>query len=93
MQSPKPDPEIYLLAASKLGVSPEESIVIEDSPNGVRTAASAGANVVAIATPVTVADLHEDKVIDHAWVVHEPEELPGVLRQRIEEHNRVAHGQ
>ena len=91
VQKPKPDPEIYLLAASKLKVSPEESIVVEDSPNGVRAAVSAGANVVALATPFTVAGLHKDQVIDHAWVVHEPGDLPNVLRQRIEEHDRASH--
>ena len=91
VQNPKPDPEIYLLAASKLEVAPEDTIVLEDSPNGVRAAASAGANVVAIATPFTIAGLHKDQVVDHAWVVHEPEELLDVFRQRIEEHNRLAH--
>ena len=38
----KPDPEIYLMAASSLGLKPEECIAIEDSPNGVRSASAAG---------------------------------------------------
>ena len=38
---PKPDPEIYLLAAQRLQVSPEECLVLEDSPTGVRAAAAA----------------------------------------------------
>lgn len=37
----KPDPEVFLLAASMLGVQPERAIVIEDADSGVR-AASAG---------------------------------------------------
>lgn len=37
----KPDPEIYLKAAEKLGVSPEECIVIEDSKDGVLSAKNA----------------------------------------------------
>jgi beta-phosphoglucomutase family hydrolase len=38
----KPDPEIFLLAADKLGVSPKNCIVVEDSANGVRAAKAAG---------------------------------------------------
>ncbi len=37
----KPDPEVFLLAASMLGVAPEQAIVIEDAEAGIR-AASAG---------------------------------------------------
>ncbi len=31
----KPDPDIFLLAAQRLNVSPSKCIVFEDSPNGV----------------------------------------------------------
>ncbi len=34
----KPDPEVFLLAASMLGVSPENAIVIEDAESGIRAA-------------------------------------------------------
>ena len=34
----KPDPEIFLKAANKLGVLPEECIVVEDSPAGIQAA-------------------------------------------------------
>jgi mannitol-1-/sugar-/sorbitol-6-/2-deoxyglucose-6-phosphatase len=44
----KPDPAIYLLAASRLGVAPAECLVFEDSPTGVRAARAAGMCVVAI---------------------------------------------
>jgi sugar-phosphatase len=37
----KPDPEGYLAAARRLGRSPEECVVIEDSPAGLRAAAAA----------------------------------------------------
>jgi len=42
----KPDPEIYNLALSKLGLQPDEAIVFEDSRNGVLAAKAAGLNVV-----------------------------------------------
>jgi beta-phosphoglucomutase len=38
----KPAPDIFLLAAQKLNVSPEKCIVIEDSTNGITAAKSAG---------------------------------------------------
>jgi len=38
----KPSPDVYLLAAQKIGVSPEDCIVFEDSPNGLSAAKSAG---------------------------------------------------
>ncbi|WP_051979441.1 HAD family hydrolase [Edaphobacter aggregans] len=38
----KPDPEVYLLAASQVGVSPDRSIVVEDAVAGVEAARSAG---------------------------------------------------
>jgi HAD superfamily hydrolase (TIGR01509 family) len=73
VQQAKPDPEIYLLAAEKLGVQPQDCLVLEDSPNGVRAAVAAGTNVIAVATPFTIAGLHSSQVLDHAWVVHDPE--------------------
>ena len=91
MQKPKPDPEIYLLAAQKLGVPPEECLVLEDSSNGVQAAVAAGMNVIASATPFTIASLHASKVLEHAWVVHDPSELIDVVKDRIAEHNRVRH--
>ena len=91
VQRPKPDPEIYLLAAAKLDVPPEECLVLEDSSTGVRAGVAAGMNVIALATPFTSAGLHRDQLLSHAWVVHNPAELPDIVRRRIEEHNRRVH--
>ncbi len=44
----KPHPEIYLRAAERLGISPEEMLVLEDSEAGTRAAAAANAVVVSI---------------------------------------------
>ncbi len=38
----KPAPDVYLAAAELLGLSPSECMAFEDSPNGVRSASSAG---------------------------------------------------
>jgi HAD superfamily hydrolase (TIGR01509 family) len=44
----KPDPAIYLLAASRLGVAPADCIAFEDSENGARAAQAAGVRVVIV---------------------------------------------
>lgn len=44
----KPAPDIYLLAAQKLGVAPEHCLVFEDSFAGVTAAKAAGMTVIAI---------------------------------------------
>jgi HAD superfamily hydrolase (TIGR01509 family) len=36
----KPDPEIFIKAAEKLGVPPGDCVIFEDSPNGIRAAAA-----------------------------------------------------
>lgn len=49
----KPDPEIYLLAASRLGVAPRAVLAIEDAPAGVAAAAAAGMTCWAVRTAYT----------------------------------------
>jgi HAD superfamily hydrolase (TIGR01509 family) len=44
----KPDPEVYLLAAARLGLAPQAMLVLEDSANGCRAGVAAGAFTVAV---------------------------------------------
>jgi beta-phosphoglucomutase len=44
----KPDPEIYLLAAQKLGLEPEEGLVVEDAIAGIRAGKEAGMKVIGL---------------------------------------------
>jgi len=44
----KPHPEIYLTAAERFGLLPSQTLVLEDSQNGCRAAAAAGAFTVAV---------------------------------------------
>jgi beta-phosphoglucomutase-like phosphatase (HAD superfamily) len=59
----KPAPDVYLLAASRLGVAPESCLVIEDSIPGVQAAKAAGMFVVQLrateqaASPLAESDL------------------------------------
>jgi HAD superfamily hydrolase (TIGR01509 family) len=46
----KPDPEVFLVAASKAGVHPSRSVVFEDAPVGIRAAKAAGMRAVGVTT-------------------------------------------
>jgi sugar-phosphatase len=46
----KPDPEIYLTAAARLGVSPELCLVFEDAPAGLQAASAAGMTAIGLTT-------------------------------------------
>jgi HAD superfamily hydrolase (TIGR01509 family) len=59
----KPDPEIFLRAASKLGVSPSESVVIEDAVNGVQAAKAAGMRCLAVAQTFSAEQLKQADLI------------------------------
>jgi HAD superfamily hydrolase (TIGR01509 family) len=44
----KPAPDVYLEAAARLGIEPQQGVAIEDSTNGLRAARAAGLGVVAV---------------------------------------------
>lgn len=49
----KPEPDLYLAVLDCLGVAAAEAFAIEDSPNGIAAAKSAGLRCVAIPNPIT----------------------------------------
>jgi HAD superfamily hydrolase (TIGR01509 family) len=62
----KPSPALYLAALDRLDLQPDEAIAIEDSPNGIEAAKSAGVYCVGFANEVTrLLDLsNADLVVD-----------------------------
>ena len=52
----KPAPEIYLLAAERLGVDPKRCVAIEDSPSGVLAAIAAGMACLGVVTPYSTSE-------------------------------------
>ncbi|WAW14513.1 HAD family hydrolase [Peptostreptococcus equinus] len=42
VQNGKPSPDVFLLAAQKLNINPENCLVLEDSSNGIEAAKAAG---------------------------------------------------
>ena len=60
VQKTKPDPDVYLVTAERMGVGPREQLVFEDSPRGVKAGISAGSLVIGMPIyqkPQTVAEL------------------------------------
>ncbi|MEV5071716.1 HAD family phosphatase [Microbacterium sp. LMI12-1-1.1] len=51
---PKPFPDPYLQACEVLGVAPHETVAIEDSPNGLRSAVASGAAVIGVPLMVSL---------------------------------------
>jgi HAD superfamily hydrolase (TIGR01509 family) len=68
----KPAPELFLLAAERLGVPPGACVVFEDSPNGMRAARAAGMLCVAVPNGLT----RELALPDPDLVVSSLAELP-----------------
>ncbi len=62
----KPEPDLFLLAAGLLNLTPDEVIVLEDSPLGITAARTAGMYCVAVPNPVTLSMSinHADLVIN-----------------------------
>jgi mannitol-1-/sugar-/sorbitol-6-phosphatase len=56
----KPSPDVYLVAAAALAVSPRECIVIEDAPAGIEAARAAGMGVIALTTTHRRTELDAD---------------------------------
>lgn len=57
IQHGKPHPEPYLKGAALLNLRPDECIVIEDAPSGVRSGKAAGARVIAVRTTTSDEEL------------------------------------
>ncbi|HEX5898425.1 MAG TPA: HAD-IA family hydrolase [Solirubrobacteraceae bacterium] len=77
----KPDPAIYLLALERMGIAPEEAIVVEDSRNGLLAAVGAGLRCV-----VTVSGYTAQEDMSEALLVvsslGDPKEPARVLANR-----------
>lgn len=63
----KPAPDVYLLAAERLGVEPGRCVALEDSSHGIEAARAAGMRAIAIPNSVSV---HQDLSQAHARVEH-----------------------
>lgn len=72
----KPDPEIYLKACFEIGVHPANCVAVEDSPNGLKSARSAG--MVTVMVPDRISPNEETKkVTDYLF-----DSLNGIISER-----------
>jgi HAD superfamily hydrolase (TIGR01549 family) len=65
----KPHPDIFLFAADKLGVKPEQCLVIEDSASGIKAAVAAGMTAIGLCAASHIRAGHDLKLRD-AGAVH-----------------------
>jgi HAD superfamily hydrolase (TIGR01509 family) len=77
--SGKPAPDVYLLAAERLGAEPADCVAVEDAPHGIAAARAAGMRVVAVPHARTEAlDLNRADVVvadleaAAAWILGSP---------------------
>ncbi|WP_460052094.1 HAD family hydrolase [Spirochaeta dissipatitropha] len=77
----KPAPDIFLLAARKIGIAPEDCLVIEDSRHGVQAALAAGMQVIGYRNPgsgdqdLSAAHTVVDSLLDVPALISRPEKL------------------
>jgi HAD superfamily hydrolase (TIGR01509 family) len=63
VKNKKPDPELFLIAAERMGIEPANCVVIEDAPNGVQAAKAAGAKCIAVTNSTTADNLSEADLV------------------------------
>ncbi|MGL5676020.1 MAG: HAD family hydrolase, partial [Cellulosilyticaceae bacterium] len=71
----KPHPYIYLKVAEELGVAPEDCLVFEDVPNGVRAGLNAGMDVWAVEDRQTEAMKETLKELAQCMISHYDEAI------------------
>ncbi len=80
IENGKPAPDIYKKAAAALNLPPEKCFALEDSPNGIIAAFSAGCN------PVLIPDLTEPdemlKPLLYAWIPSLADVIPLIEKER-----------
>ena len=68
VKNPKPDPEIYLTAISKMDLKPENCLIIEDNENGIKAATASGAHLLVVKT---VDDVNYDNIKNRILEIEE----------------------
>jgi beta-phosphoglucomutase len=74
----KPDPEIYLLTAKRLGIPAAECIVFEDSIHGIQSAISAGMHAVGVLSSQT-----KEKLAKAHYLVNDFTEVSSAFLRRV----------
>jgi len=83
VKNKKPDPELFLLAAQRLGIEPANCVVIEDAPNGVQAAKSAGAKCIAVTNSTSAENLSEADLICNSLEQIDPDTVTKLIHKDI----------
>jgi len=75
----KPHPDIYLEVMKRLEVSPSESLILEDSRDGIKAGVAAGGNVIAV--PSKEVPVPKDVLDTASFVIPNLEGFPWVITQ------------
>lgn len=73
----KPNPDPYLLGAQRLGLKPEECVVVEDAPAGVLSGLAAGCKVIAVNAPDDTPGLDKVDLVLKSLAVLQVEPVQG----------------
>jgi sugar-phosphatase len=73
----KPNPDPYLLGAEKLGLKPEECVVVEDAPAGILSGLAAGCKVIAVNAPDDTPKLDQVDLVLKSLAVLQVEPVQG----------------
>ena len=82
---PKPNPQIFLNAAEKLDMPPQQCVVFEDSLAGIKAANSAGMKVVAITTGHTADELHPVDLVINDYTELNADKLAALFQKNKDE--------
>ncbi len=73
----KPNPDPYLLGAQRLGLKPEECVVVEDAPAGILSGLAAGCKVIAVNAPDDTPGLDKVDLVLKSLAVLQVEAVQG----------------
>ncbi|MFQ5798294.1 MAG: HAD family hydrolase [Candidatus Binatia bacterium] len=88
VENGKPDPEIYRLVALELDIPPDECLVIEDSPSGVKAALAAGMWCIVVTSVFTHGAIHASGLLDKHWIVDDPAKLQAVVHRMVRDREK-----
>ena len=82
VQRGKPDPQVFLIAAERLGVPPDKCAVIEDAPQGIEAANRAGMTSIAVLGTTTRDKLAHAKLIVESLNELSPQRIAELINAR-----------
>jgi HAD superfamily hydrolase (TIGR01509 family) len=71
VKNKKPFPDIYIKAAERIGLKPEECLVVEDSVSGIKAAKAAGCKCLAVTT-----SFKKEKLTEADWICKSLKKVP-----------------